>query len=105
MKINGYEIKPGAYLVGANLEGANLLGANLVGANLEDAYLEGANLVGANLLGANLRDANLDGAIVTETILEKKEKTQDDTSLSQKVKELEEENKKLKEALKALLGS
>jgi len=90
MKINGYEIKPGANLLGANLLGADLRGADLEGANLE---------------GANLRGANLDGAIVTETILEKKEKTQDDTSLSQKVKELEEENKKLKEALKALLGS
>jgi uncharacterized protein YjbI with pentapeptide repeats len=80
MKINGYEIKPGAYLRGADLEGADL----------EGAYLVGANLVGANLTG---------------TILEKKEETQDDTSLSQKVKELEEENKKLKEALKALLDT
>lgn len=70
MKINGYEIKPGA---------------NLQDADLEDADLEDANLTG--------------------TILEKKEETQDDTSLSQKVKELEEENKKLKEALKALLDT
>ena len=54
---------------------------------------------------ANLKGAYLKGANLTGTILEKKEETQDDTSLSQKVKELEEENKKLKEALKALLDT
>ena len=72
MNINGYEIKPFANLEGANLEGANLRVANL----------EGANLWGAD---------------VTATILEKKE---DDKDL--KIKELEEENKKLKDTLKAI---
>ncbi len=38
MKVNGYDIKPGA-----NLKGANLIGANLDGANFEGADLEGAN--------------------------------------------------------------
>ena len=86
MNINGYEIKPGADLSGANLSGANLRYANL----------EGADLVGANLDGAN----------VTGTILEKKEVPQEETSLSQRVKELEEELKKYKDKfnqLKALL--
>ena len=74
MNVNGYEIKP-------------------------FANLRNANLSGANLVGADLRGANLQGADVTGTILEKKEEPQDDTSLSQKVKELEEENKKLKALL------
>jgi hypothetical protein len=135
MKINGYEIKPGANLVGANLRGAdlknvNLCGANLWGADLVNAYLRdvklvgavlrdadlrdanlwgadlrSADLVGANLVDADLRSANLEGADlryanVTGTILEKKE---DDNSLSQKVKELEEELKKYKE-LQMLTG-
>jgi uncharacterized protein YjbI with pentapeptide repeats len=65
-----------------------------------DAYLVGANLVGADLEGAYLVGANLTG-----TILEKNEEPQDNTSLSQKVKELEEENKKLKEAIKVLLDT
>jgi uncharacterized protein YjbI with pentapeptide repeats len=76
--------------VNANLEGANLMVANLVGANLRGANLEGANLVGANL----------DDADVTGTILEKKE---DDKDL--KIKELEEELKKYKDTLKALLDT
>ena len=75
MNINGYEIKPFA----------NLKGADLWGANLRDANLKGANLVGAN---------------VTGTILEKKEVLQDDKDL--KIKELEEENEKLKSTLKSL---
>jgi uncharacterized protein YjbI with pentapeptide repeats len=77
MKINGYEIKPGANLVGADLRGADLRYANLDGANLEGAdlrnadlrgadlryaNLRGANLVNANLRYANLRGANLEGA-------------------------------------------
>ena len=116
MKVNGYEIKPGADLRCANLEGANLEGAylrdaNLEGTNLSGANLEGAdlryanlryanlyraNLSGANLDGANLDGANLEGANVKGTILEKKEEpSQDTTSLSEKVKELEEENKML----------
>ena len=85
MNINGYEIKPFANLKGADLWGANLRDANLKGANLEGADLEGANLVGAN---------------VTGTILEKKEVLQDDKDL--KIKELEEENEKLKSTLKSL---
>ena len=85
MNINGYEIKPFANLKGADLWGANLRDANLKGANLEGANLEGANLVGAN---------------VTGTILEKKEVLQDDKDL--KIKELEEENEKLKSTLKSL---
>ena len=76
------------------------MGANLEGANLRSAYLMGANLRSAYLMGANLMGANLEGADVTGTILEKKE---DDTSLSQRVKELEEELKKYKDTLKALL--
>ena len=85
MKINGYEIKPDAYLVNADLRGANL-----VNANLRNAYLVGANLEGANL----------DDADVTGTILEKKK---DDKDL--KIKELEEELKKYKDTLKALLDT
>ena len=104
MNINGYEIKPSANLEGANLWGANLWGADLRYANLSGAYLRGANLEGANLRNANLYGANLEGANVKETILEgKEEPSQDTTSLSQKVKELEEENKKLKDTLKAIL--
>ena len=76
MIVKGYEIKPGA---------------DLKGANLRDANLE----------GADLSDADLEGADVTRTILEKKEESKD-TSLSQRVKELEEENKKLKNTLKSL---
>lgn len=44
MIVNGYEIRPGAHLVGANLESANLKSVNLVGANLEGVHLEGAHL-------------------------------------------------------------
>ena len=101
MKINGYEIKPGAILEGANLRYANLEGATLEDANLKGANLEGANLYRATLEGAYLYCANLKG-----TILEKKEETpQDITSLSQKVKELEAELKKYKDTLKTLLGT
>jgi uncharacterized protein YjbI with pentapeptide repeats len=68
MKINGYEIKPGAILYGANLRGANLCSADLSGADLCSADLSGANLSGANLSGAylsgtNLRHADLSGVI------------------------------------------
>ena len=62
MIVNGYEIKPSAYLRGADLRGASLKGANLWGAYLEGADLRGANLRGANLKGADLRGANLKGA-------------------------------------------
>ena len=76
--------------MGANLLNADLRGANLVNANLRNAYLVGANLEGANL----------DDADVTGTILEKKK---DDKDL--KIKELEEELKKYKDTLKALLDT
>ena len=78
MKVNGYEIGPGAKLQGANLRGANL----------ENAILWGADLRGAN---------------VSRTILEKKQEPQDDKDL--KIKELEEELKKYKDTLKELLDS
>ena len=78
MNVNGYEIKP-------------------------DANLQGADLYGADLYGANLEGANLEGANVTGTILEKKEEPQEDKDL--KIQQLEEENKKLKDALKVLLDS
>ena len=88
MNINGYEIKPFAYLRGANLGGANLGDADLRYADLRSAYLVGAKLQGAN---------------VTGTILEKKEVLQDDKDL--KIKELEEELKKYKDTLKALMDT
>jgi uncharacterized protein YjbI with pentapeptide repeats len=91
MNINGYEIKSHSNLEDAYLGYANLEGANLEGANLEGADLEGASLKGANLMGAN----------VTGTILEKKEEPQDDKDL--KIQQLEEELKKYKDTLKALL--
>ena len=42
--VEGYTIRPGAYLKGAHLEGAALIGANLSGTNLEGAILMGASL-------------------------------------------------------------
>jgi uncharacterized protein YjbI with pentapeptide repeats len=62
-----------------------------VNADLRNAYLVGANL---------MLNANLDDADVTGTILEKKK---DDKDL--KIKELEEELKKYKDTLKALLDT
>ena len=72
MEVNGYEISPGAFLIGvdffrANLARADLQGADLVDANFGWADLEGANLSGAkadgaDFTGANLSGANLDGA-------------------------------------------
>jgi hypothetical protein len=62
MKINGYQIVPGANLRGANLFGANLRGANLGRADLRGAYLRDADLRGAYLGDADLRGANLFGA-------------------------------------------
>lgn len=92
----------GADLYGANLQDADLRGADLYGADLEGANLQCAKLQCAKLYGANLRGAKLEGADVTGTILEKKkEESQDTTSLSQKVKELEEEIKKLKDGFRA----
>jgi len=101
MNINGYEIKSHSNLEDAYLGYANLEGANLEGANLEGASLKGANLMGADLEGASLKGANLEGANVTGTILEKKEEPQDDKDL--KIQQLEEELKKYKDTLKALL--
>lgn len=70
MKINGYEIKPGAHLRGvdlrcANLEGVDLSGAKLQGAILRSASLKGANLKNADLRGADLGCANLQDADLT----------------------------------------
>ena len=107
MNINGYEIKPFADLRGASLRGADLRNANLEDANLVGANLTGADLTGANLRYSDLQGAKLEGANVTGTILEKKEESQDNTPLSQKVKELEKELKMYKEKfnqLKSLLN-
>jgi uncharacterized protein YjbI with pentapeptide repeats len=93
MKMNGYEIKPGA----------DLRGADLMDANLEGADLRGADLRGADLRRANLNGAILNGADLTGTILEKKEEPQDDKDL--RIKELEEELKSIKATLKALLDT
>ena len=100
MKVNGYEIKPGANLYSASLSGANLSSADLRDANLRDANLRYADLEGADLRGAKLEGANVKGTILDG----KEEPSQDTTSLSEKVKELEEENKKLKDTLKAILA-
>ena len=67
MRVNGYEIKPGANLYCADLRGADLYCADLYGADLRSANLYGANLYGAdlrsvNLSGADLRSVNLSGA-------------------------------------------
>ena len=68
-----------ADLRGANLQGSNLWGADLFRANLEGAYLEGADLSRADLRGADLRGANLEGsdlqgADIQGTILDPKNK-------------------------------
>ena len=80
VEVNGYEIGPGAFLIGvdffkvslagADLQGANLVDANFGWADLEGAYLSGANLDGADLTGANLSGANLDGASLAGTDLD-----------------------------------
>ena len=72
VEVNGYEISPGAFLIGvdffranlarADLQGADLVDANFGWANLEGANLRGAKLGGADFTGANLSGANLDGA-------------------------------------------
>lgn len=64
MKVDGYDIRPGANLRGADLSGTNLRdalmnGAELSGANLRDALLRGANLSSANLYRAELSEAEL----------------------------------------------
>jgi hypothetical protein len=69
MKINGYEIKPGADLSGANLRYADLRYADLSGANLYYANLSGADLSGAILRRVNLSDAYLSGADLSGAIL------------------------------------
>jgi uncharacterized protein YjbI with pentapeptide repeats len=93
----------GANLMGANLKGANLEGADLKGADLMGAILWDAILWGANLMGANLKGADLKGANLTGTILEKNEEPQDNTSFSQKVKELEEISQEFDEKIDDLL--
>ena len=103
MKVNGHEIKPFANLEDAYLKDADLRGAKLEGADLKGANLEGANLKDANLKDADLYGANLEDADVTGTILEKKEEPQDDKDL--KIQQLEEELKKYKDTLKALLDT
>jgi len=72
--IDGYEIKPNAYLYRAELIGANLVGldlrrANLIRADLTEADMRRANLVEANLLEANLGEANLVGTNLVGTNL------------------------------------
>ncbi|WP_446008941.1 pentapeptide repeat-containing protein [Candidatus Electrothrix sp.] len=63
----------GVQLEKADIRLANLQHANFEGANLKDADLFMANLRDAKLEGANLDGAILDEAILTGTILEKKE--------------------------------
>jgi hypothetical protein len=105
MNINGYEIKPGADLRGVDLECADLMGADLRGANLWGANLWGADLRYADLRGADLECADLRGANLTGTILEKKDKEEPQDDKDLKIKELEEELKKYKDTLKALLNT
>ena len=71
MRVNGYEIGPGANLSGVNLSGVNLSGVNLSGANLSGAYLGWVCLRGAILTGTcldptapvpNITDAEIDAA-------------------------------------------
>lgn len=67
--VNGYQIGPGANLIGANLEKADLRGADLRGARLEGAKLRDARLYNATLFGANLNGARLMGAKLMEADL------------------------------------
>lgn len=69
IKLNGYEIKHHAILIGANLVGLNLRDADLFAANLSDANLSDANLSGAKLKFANLVHANLNGANLSDADL------------------------------------
>ena len=62
MKINGYNIAPGADLRGAGLREADLYKADLRGADLREADLRGAYMFRADLRGADLRGADLRGA-------------------------------------------
>ena len=52
VEVNGYEIKPGAYLSGAYLERADLSGANLEGAkaNEDTIWPEGFDPVAAGVI-------------------------------------------------------
>ena len=70
MKINGYEIKPGADLKGADLSEAVLKYANLSNADLSNADLRNADLEGADLRGVNLRCADLSNADLRNADLE-----------------------------------
>ena len=69
IKLNGYEIKHHAILIGANLVGLNLRDADLFAANLSDANLSDANLSGAKLKFANLVHANLSDADLSDANL------------------------------------
>ena len=84
LKVNGYEVYPGANLDEVNFRGVNLSGkylrlvslnrsnlskADLSGADLTDANLSYANLTGADLTNANLTGADLYGAILKDTNL------------------------------------
>ncbi len=70
LRINGYEIGPGADLSGLDLSGLDLSGVDLEGSNLMSADLSGADLEGANLVLANLEGANLEGANLAYANLE-----------------------------------
>jgi hypothetical protein len=59
VKVNGYDVRPGANLRDADLRGADLRGANLKHADLLDADLQYADLRGADLRDADLRGADL----------------------------------------------
>ena len=69
MKVNGYDVKPGADLRRADLQGADLRRADLHKADLRRADLHKANLREANLRGADLREANLREANLREANL------------------------------------
>jgi hypothetical protein len=58
VKVNGYEIGPGALLSGAFLPGTNLSGAYLSGTDLSGTDLSGTNLSRADLSGTNLSSLN-----------------------------------------------
>ncbi|MEQ9236608.1 MAG: pentapeptide repeat-containing protein [Coleofasciculus sp. E2-BRE-01] len=69
-----------AILFKADLQDANLSDANLSGANLEKANLSDANLEGANFGGTNLKDAKLKGTIMSETKVENKVNSPEESS-------------------------
>ena len=70
MRLNGYEIEPGADLRGAYLDGADLRGADLRRAYLDGAHLSRADLRRANLDGAHLSRADLRRADLSRAYLD-----------------------------------